>query len=103
MITDDMMLYRLFNRVCQNHLVTIVSYRSKSTTMTVASSYDYPVTVKVLKFRSIDDFIFGIAQVDILRMRFRICMPVRYKNDRYAPSFLLETAEGELEVIFRNS
>lgn len=103
MFTDEMMLHRLFNRVCENQLVTTVSYRSESSTMLLASTIENPVTVKVVKFKSIENFILGIAQGNYLRMRFLIRSPLTSMPDKYEPSFLLKTPDGEVKITFRNS
>lgn len=103
MITDEMMLYRLFNRFCETHFVTLVSYHSKSSAMTLTSTIENRVRVKVRKFKSIERFILEIAQGKCVRLRFLICTPLKYRHDNFEPAFLLETEEGIVKIIFRNS
>ena len=103
MITDEMMLHRMFVRYCNTHVVTVVSYRSKSSAMTIATTVENSVAVKVAKFKSIERFIIVIDQKNIMKLAFRVIAPIKFKNGKYNPSFLLETADGELEIVFRNS
>ena len=103
MITDEMMLHRMFVRYCNTQVVTVVSYCSKSSAITIASTVENFVEVKIAKFKSIERFIIVVDQKDIMKVAFRVIAPVKFKIGKYNPSFMLETADGDLEIVFRNS
>jgi|GEM_PF-6480248 len=103
MFTDEMMLHRMFVRYCNTHVVTRVSYLSKSSTMTLESTFKNYIAVSVTKLRSIEEFIAVIEQKGIMKMAFRITAPVKIAVNNRDTHFLLETVDGELKIVFRNS
>lgn len=103
MYTDEMMRHRMFVRYCDTHVVTRVSCLSKSSTIALESTFENPLIVKVSKFKSIEQFILMAEQKGIMKMAFKIRESIKIKNKNRETHFLLETVDGKIEIIFRNS
>lgn len=103
MYTDEMMRHKMFVSDCESHVVTKVSCLSNSTSIILESTFENPLTVKVSKFKSIEQFILVAEQKGNMKMAFKITEPIKIKNKNLDTHYLLETADGVLEIVFRNS
>ena len=93
----------MFVRYSETHMVTMISYLSKTSSLKIVSTFENPLTAKIEKFKSIEYFILVVNQKNIMKMAFRIISPVKFKGNEYDASFLLETPDGELGINFRDS
>ncbi|WP_281862684.1 hypothetical protein [Planomicrobium okeanokoites] len=103
MFTDEMMRHRMFVRYCETHVVTSVSCLSDSTSITLNSTLENPLIMKVTKFKSIEQFIIVAEQKGIMKIAIKITEPIKIKDKNRETHFLLETVDGQMEIIFRNS
>lgn len=103
MFTDEMMLYRMFLRYCNSHAATKVSCLSKSSSIKLESTLENYIRVKVAKFKNVEEFILVVEQKGIMKLAFKIESPVKFQDKNHDTNFLLETVDGELEIVFRNS
>ena len=103
MITNDMMIHKMFVRCSETHTVTMISYLSKTSSLKIVSTFENPLTVKIEKFKSIERFIIVVNQKNIMKVAFGILSPIKFISAEYDASFLLETTDGELKITFRDS
>ncbi|AQU78446.1 hypothetical protein [Planococcus faecalis] len=103
MLTNEMMLHRMFVRYCNTHVVTRVSYLSKSSKITLESTFENYLSVKVGKLKSIENFIMVVEQRGIMKMAYKITAPVKINIKNQDTHFLLESIDGQLKIVFSNS
>lgn len=103
MYTDESMLHRSFVKYFNTHEVTKVSYHSKSSSIVLEATFENPIAVSISEIKSIEQFTIVAVQKGIVKMAFKIKASVAKKSNKPDIQFLLETIDGEFEIVFRNS
>lgn len=103
MITEDMMMFRMFKRLCSEQVIMAVHYQSKKSDMNLRSIPEEPIHIKVGKFVSIEKFIVIIKVGRHIQMKFLVTQPPKFNHNSFKPKSILETGDGTLTIEYCNS
>lgn len=103
MITHEMMMCRMFRRLCEEQFIMEINYKTKENSFKLTSSVTHPLEMKILKFISVERLIVLVKLGKHVQMKFLVCSTPEFIRHNISPKSILTTKDGKLTIEYRNS